>query len=153
MISALIGVPEADRARVRGWANDALYRDPDTPAVPASAMEASAHTHRYFATHVAQRRRDPGRRGDDITTVLLEAELDDEHGERGRLSDLEITCFLSLLFNAGGGTVARLLGNAVVLLARYPEARARLVADPGRIPGAVEEILRFWPPSQYQGRT
>jgi cytochrome P450 len=49
--------------------------------------------------------------------------------------------------------VTKLLGNAVVLLARHPEQRRKLVQDPARIPNAIEEILRYWPPSQYQGRT
>ena len=50
-------------------------------------------------------------------------------------------------------TLTKLLGNAVVLLFRHPEQRRRLVEDPRLVPGAVEEILRYWPPSQYQGRT
>src|SRR5262249_17924805 len=49
-------------------------------------------------------------------------------------------------------TVTKLLANAAVLLARHPDAYARLLADPRLVPGAVEETLRYTSPSQYQGR-
>jgi cytochrome P450 len=48
--------------------------------------------------------------------------------------------------------VTKLVGNAVVLFARNPGEWREVLDDPGTIPAAVEEILRYWPPSQYQGR-
>ena len=48
--------------------------------------------------------------------------------------------------------MTKLVGNAAVLFHRFPDQYAKVVADPGKIPGAVEEILRYYPPSQYQGR-
>jgi cytochrome P450 len=59
--------------------------------------------------------------------------------------------FLELAF-AGHETVAKLIANGVVALAWYPDARRELVADSSVIPKAVEEMLRWDPPSQYQGR-
>ena len=53
---------------------------------------------------------------------------------------------------AGNETVARLLGWAALTLARNPDQRAKLVADPGLIGGAVEELLRYDAPSPIQGR-
>src|SRR5262249_7200678 len=49
-------------------------------------------------------------------------------------------------------TVTKLVANGILLFHRWPEAWARVQAEPGMIPGAVEEILRYWAPSQYQGR-
>ena len=60
--------------------------------------------------------------------------------------------FFTLLEIAGSETTARLLGWASVLLARHPEQRAKLVADPGLVPNAVEELLRYEPPSPIQAR-
>ena len=60
--------------------------------------------------------------------------------------------FFTLLELAGSETTARLLGWASVLLARHPEQRARLVADRALIPNAVEELLRYEPPSPIQAR-
>ena len=57
-----------------------------------------------------------------------------------------------MLFVAGTETVARLLGWAGLVLADHPEQRAELVADPSLIPGAVEELLRYEPPSPVNAR-
>jgi cytochrome P450 len=48
--------------------------------------------------------------------------------------------------------VTKLVGNAVVLFHRHPDEWQKILANPEKIPDAVEEILRYWPPSQYQGR-
>ena len=48
--------------------------------------------------------------------------------------------------------MTKLVGNAAILFHRNPDQYRRVVDDPGKAPGAVEEILRHLPPSQYQGR-
>jgi len=58
---------------------------------------------------------------------------------------------LELAF-AGHETVAKLIPNGVVALAWYPDQRSQLVADPSLIPQAIEEMLRWDPPSHLQGR-
>jgi len=151
VISAMLGVPPADRQMVREWTDASLTRDPDSAALPAAALEAHARMHAYFCALVAERRRRPG---DDLVSGLLAAEIErDDGGGRTRLSDGEIVGFTGLLSGAGNETVTKLLGNAVVLLGRHPAVRDALVRAPGRLPGAIEEALRYWPPSQYQGRT
>jgi cytochrome P450 len=149
VISTLLGVPAADRAQVRRWTDLGLERDERSPLPPPRALEAMGRTSAYFQELVAERRRRPG---DDLLSRLLDAEVADDGGRPTRLTDGEILGFVTLLSGAGNETVTKLLGNAAVLLARHPEARAALVADPGRIPAAIEECLRYWPPSQYQGR-
>jgi len=150
VISTMIGVPREDRDMVREWTDEALTRDENDPQIPAAAFEANAELGRYFYQLVNDRRARPR---DDMASLLAHAELTDEDGSTLRLSDAELTGFCTLLSSAGNETVTKLLGNAVVLLARHPEQRRRLVEDPRLVPGAVEEILRYRPPSQYQGRT
>lgn len=150
VISTMIGVPREDRDMVREWTDEALTRDENDPQIPAAAFEASAELGRYFYQLVNDRRARPR---DDMASLLAHAELADEDGSTLRLTDAELTGFCTLLSSAGNETVTKLLGNAVVLLARHPEQRRRLLEDPRLVPGAVEEILRYWPPSQYQGRT
>jgi cytochrome P450 len=150
VISTMIGVPREDRDMVREWTDEALARDENDPQVPAAALEANAELARYFYQLVNDRRARPR---DDMASLLAHAQLTDEEGSIQRLTDAELTGFCTLLSSAGNETVTKLLGNAVVLLARHPEQRRRLVEDPRLVPGAVEEILRYWPPSQYQGRT
>ena len=149
VISTLLGVPDADRRLVRGFTDDTLQRDPDTPVLPQRALDAHVAMHAYFADLVADRRRRPG---DDLVSGLIAAELPDESGAPTRLTDPEIIGFAGLLSGAGNETVTKLLGNAVVLLARHPDVRRALARDPAGIPAAIEECLRYWPPSQYQGR-
>jgi cytochrome P450 len=150
VISTMIGVPPAHRAEIRELTDASLTRDADSPAIPAAAMEASAKLGQYFFTLASEKRRQPG---DDMISLLAHSGFTDDDGTTQQLSDVELTGFCSLLSGAGNETVTKLLGNAVVLLARHPEQRRRLVDDAATIPNAVEEILRYWPPSQYQGRT
>lgn len=150
VISALIGVPDADRDMIREWTDESLSRDDDNPQIPARALAASARVGQYFYALATEKRARPT---DDMISLLAHAEVEDDSGERQRLTDAELVGFCTLLSAAGNETVTKLLGNAAVLLARHPDQRRRLVDDPGRIPDAVEECLRYWPPSQYQGRT
>jgi cytochrome P450 len=57
-----------------------------------------------------------------------------------------------LLAAAGSETVTKLIGNGVMAFHRNPDQWELVLADPTLIPGAIEEMLRLNPPSQYQGR-
>jgi len=144
MICELVGVPGPERDQVREWSNLFLFREPDRPEPPAIAVQAAENLFEYWAKLLGQRKR---ARRDDLVSLLLDAELDGE-----RLSDLEIVRFIHLLAAAGNETTTKAIGNAVVQLALHPDQRALLVRDPSLIPGAIEEVLRYEAPSQYQGR-
>jgi cytochrome P450 len=148
VISTMLGVPPADRQAVRLRTDLQLHRELNDPAPTPAGIEAAMVQFQYFLELAAEKRRDPA---DDVITRLCEAELPTEHGPQ-RLSDGEIASFALLLGAAGSETVTKLIGNGVVLFHRWPAERAKVVGDPGRIPNAVEEILRYWAPSQYQGR-
>ncbi len=150
IISTLVGVPPADRTMVRELTDAALHREPDRPEFPESALAANMQVIQYFSALVHERRQRPQ---DDMTSLLIGAEIQHDAGEKERLTDVEIVAFCSLLAAAGNETVTKLLGNAVVLLARHPHVRAELVRHPQRIPDAIEETLRYWPPAQYDMRT
>ncbi len=152
VISTMLGVPHEDQDRLRGWSDVLLHREPGRAEVPEAGREGAANLVRYFATAMAQRRADPR---DDLISALVTAEVDacPEQGRRGeRLADQEIIGFCFLLIIAGNETTTKMLGNALVLLARYPDQRALLVEDPGRIPGAVEEVLRYDTSTQMLAR-
>ena len=150
VISALLGIPRADRDQVRGWSNDLLHRDPGNPMPPRRALDALGRMLEYFDALLAERRARPR---DDLASALLEAELPGEDGAPERLSHAEIRSFINLLAAAGNETVTKLLATAFFWLWRNPDQRRRLCNDPSLVPGAVEETLRYDPPSQYQGRT
>ena len=103
-------------------------------------MEAGLNTILYVLELAREKRRNPT---PDMLSGLVEAGLSDE----------EIAGFGVLVAGAGSETVTKLVGGGVVLFDRNPGEWAKVLADPaGALPGAIEEILRFWAPSQYQGR-
>jgi cytochrome P450 len=149
VIFTMLGVPEADRLQLRTWTDQSLERDPDPPYIPSHAIDAQLRAGSYYEELIADRRRHPG---DDLISDLIAAEIT-EDGESRRLSDGEILGFVGLLGGAGNETVTKLLANALVLLHRHHDTRSRAVDDATRISDVVEETLRYWAPSQYQGRT
>ncbi len=149
VISTLLGIPPGDRDTVRGWSNAILHREPGNPLPPPSGLEAQVHLMQYFQAALDERRARPR---DDVMTDLIRAEVPDEDGTPRGLTDPELTGFFNLLATAGNETVTKLLASACYWLWRFPEERRALVEDPGLIPGAVEETLRYDAPSQYQGR-
>jgi cytochrome P450 len=149
VIFTLLGVPESDRRQVRTWIDASLARDPGTDAIPRAAKEAGAQALQYFFGLVRKLRARPN---DGLICGLFDVEMEGDDGRPTRLSDGEIVGFCSLLGAAGSETTTRLLGFAAVVFARHPEQWAQLVADPGRIPDAVEEVLRWSSPAQYAVR-
>ena len=145
VISELIGVPEADRAEVRRLSDLLVHREEGVDDVPPAGVEAALTLVAYYADMLAQRR---ARRTDDLTSALLDAEIDGDH-----LSDDEIMGFLFLMVVAGNETTTKLLGNAWYWAWRNPEERARPFADPAWVPPWIEETLRYDTSSQMLART
>jgi len=150
VIFTLLGVPEADRRQLREWTDVSLSRDPGTDAIPPRAIAAGLESLRYWFELVRELRARPN---DGLICGLFDVELETDDGRSTRLTDGEIIGFCSLLGAAGSETTTRLLGFAAVLFARHPDQHARILADPGAIPGAVEEVLRWASPAQYAVRT
>jgi cytochrome P450 len=145
VISEMLGVPEADRDRLRELADAVVHREDGMYDIPAAGMAAAAELLGYFADAVIERRRAPR---DDLSAALLNAELDGD-----RLDDGEVVGFLFLMIIAGNETTAKLLGNALYWLWRNPEQRRLVDADPRLIPRWVEETLRYDGSTQALART
>jgi pimeloyl-[acyl-carrier protein] synthase len=69
------------------------------------------------------------------------------------LTEDELLAFVVLLLLGGNETSTNLIGNGLLALARHPEQQQRLRQDPGLLPKAVEEMLRYDPPVQMTVRT
>jgi cytochrome P450 len=149
IISRMLGVPEADRQQIRHWLDAMLHRESGEMDPTPEGAEAAIESVVYFLNLVADKRNHPG---DDMISRLTEVEVDRGDGVTTRLDDDEIAGFATLLGGAGAETVTKLVGNAVVLFARNRVEWRKVLDDPGMVPAAVEEILRYLPPSQYQGR-
>ncbi|MBH0776297.1 cytochrome P450 [Nocardia bovistercoris] len=146
-IGYLLGIPEADQAAIRDSTDEVItLKDGESSArFDASTFEQSAQV---FAEYIEWRAEHPS---DDLMTELLDAEVE-EDGVRRKLTRLEVLTYTSTVAGAGNETTTRLIGFMAQLLAENPEQRAQLVAEPGLIPRAVEETLRFEPPSPVQAR-
>ena len=90
--------------------------------------------------------------GDDLLSKLITSEIERADGQMAPLSTIEITEFATLLGGAGAETVTKLLGNAAVVFGRNPDQWQKLLDDRSKIPFAVEELLRYEAPAQYNVR-
>jgi len=144
VISTLLGAPPEDHHDLRIWTETLMHREDGVSKPPAAADEAAKNLIGRFAELIEEKRRRPG---EDLISALLEAELDGR-----RLVDQEILGFCFLLISGGNETTEKLIANSVHQLARHPEQRAGILSDPGRIPAAIEESLRFRSPTQYMVR-
>lgn len=143
IIVDLLGIGDADQARFLTWSDAAIPGAGDfTPEERAAEL---AEMNAYLVETAAARR---GRDGDDLVTVLANVEVDGE-----RLSDDELAMFLVQLLVAGNETSRNMLSGGLHALATHPEQWTALRADPGLVPSAVEEMLRWTTPVIYFMRT
>jgi cytochrome P450 len=149
VIATLLGAPAEDNPRLKALSDRLLHREDGSMSMPEDGIVAGAALWAYFSELIAARRADPQ---DDLISALIAADLPSEDGVPERLTEEEIVYFCLLLGVAGNETTAKMIATGVVTLFDFPDERQRIVDDPGLWPTAVEELLRFDPPSHYQGR-
>ena len=149
IISSMLGVPAGERQQIRLWTDGFLHREENNPFATESGVAASMAMNEYFLDLAREKRRKPD---DLIISRLVTTTYKDESGVTHRLTDEDIATFSVLLASAGSETVTKLMGNGVMAFHNNPDQWELVLADPGLIPGAIEEMLRLNPPSQYQGR-
>ncbi len=104
---------------------------------------ASARAHDQIEAYMRQRQEAP--RNDDVVQAVLDFAFEGIGWEE-RIS------ILTTLTLGGIGTTGFVFASAILYLARHPEERAALLADPARMPAAIEEFIRFYAPSPHDGR-
>ncbi|MFE2020453.1 cytochrome P450 [Streptomyces sp. NPDC059499] len=130
VICELLGVPEGDRPAVQRWSADLF-----AAGRPDRVDDASHAVADYMTGLIASKRLRPG---SSLLDRLVAARDGDD-----RLSEEELVSLAVLLLVAGHETTTAFLGNAALALLRHPAERERLRRDPGSIPAALEELLRF----------
>ena len=141
VICELLGVPPADRDEFRAWSNvivtTVLTANPEQAEPRRIALINIVD---YIRRLLEVKRRTPG---DDLLSALLNVR---EEGDR--LTEDELVSMVFLMLIAGHETTMNLIGNGVYLLLTHPGQRRLIKADPGLLPTAIEEFLRYEPPVQ-----
>ncbi len=147
VIGMLLGIPEQDQQALKDVIDDGLRLSegtmPDTAAYQMSGQTSN------FEEYIDWRAEHPS---DDLMTELLQAEFEDETGTTRRLTRAETLNVVNLLAAAGNETTTRLIGWTGKVLGEHPDERRKLVGDRSLVPNAIEELLRFEPPSPTQAR-
>jgi cytochrome P450 len=147
VIAELLGIPASDRPVFRRWADELFNRtniDPEQSLRSAGEQAISTaapilrEMNTYLLEHIRACRSSPG---DDMTSKLIQADVDGEH-----LDDDEIVGFVGVLLLAGHITTTATLGNTVVSFDEHPDMAAQVRTDPTLLPGAIEEVLRYRTP-------
>lgn len=141
VVAHYLGVPDEGRERFDAWTEAIVAAGAGGQALDAA--DAVTGMLGYFTELVERRRRSPG---DDTISHLVAAGADGP-------DLLAVLGYVFTMVTGGNDTTTGLLGGAVQLLASAPDQRALLVADPGLVPDAVEELLRLTSPVQGLART
>ncbi|ETK37851.1 cytochrome P450 [Microbispora sp. ATCC PTA-5024] len=150
VICRLLGVPREDEPLFRQW-SDAIVAsadvtpEEDTTERDRAGRQARIEMGRYLVDLAEQRRGHPG---DDMLSAFI-----NEPDPAMRLTREELAETAVLLLIAGHETTVNLITNGVLTLLRHPDQLDRLRRDPGLLPGAVEELLRYEPPVHMRERT
>ncbi len=160
IIGNLLDVPHGDRGPLRAWSLAILGAlEPTlTPQQQAAGNQAVTEMTNYLRTLVAARRQRPGDPERDVLTRLI---LGEEQGEQ--LSETELLQNCIFLLNAGHETTTNLIGNGLIALQEFPEAKAGLLkamketqgdeaAEEAVLGRAVDEFLRFESSNQLGNR-
>jgi cytochrome P450 len=136
LIAHMLGIPESDGDRFRGWIKAVLE---DGITDEAAMMRGFNEIREYFTAHLIERRKNPG---DDLISYLTLQSYPD-----GRpFTDNHVLGSVQLLLVAGIDTTWSGIGSCLWHLAKTPEDRRRLVAEPTLMPSAIEEFLRAYSP-------
>ncbi|MBB1093712.1 cytochrome P450 [Rhodopseudomonas palustris] len=149
VIGNLLGIPHDERGPLRDWSLAILGAlepviGPDTFARGNDSIRDFIA---YLETLIARRRANPGDPERDVLTKLIQG---DGGGEQLSARELLHNCIF--LLNAGHETTTNLIGNGLVALAAHPAEKQRLIAQPGLVRTAVEEILRYESSNQLGNR-
>ncbi len=150
IISFMLGIPEADRPRLRGFSLAILGAlDPVVPPERMAAGNAAVTEFAAILSDIIDHRRahpEGAARGEVLEALIFGAH------EGRRLSQEELVQNCIFLLNAGHETTTSLVGNAVGLLLDHPDEHRRLIDAPDLIDSAVEEALRIESPLQMGNR-
>jgi cytochrome P450 len=149
VIGSLLDIPRPERSPLRGWSIAILtgLEPALTPPMLEAGNRAVTEFVEFLKELIAARRARPGDPESDVLTRLI---LGEQNGEKLTETELYHQCIF--LLNAGHETTTNLIGNGLWALLANPQELARLRREPGLVPSAVEEMLRYDGPIQLNNR-
>ncbi|MGW5693601.1 cytochrome P450 [Streptomyces asiaticus] len=141
----MLGVPRADWDFMLKLTMIAFGADENAGTDPQRIAEAHTELLVYYDNLLARRRRDPQ---EDIVSALAHGTVDG-----APLTDEEILLNCNGLISGGNEPTRHATIGGLLALLRAPDQWARLRAEPGLLPSAVQEILRFTSPALHVLRT
>jgi cytochrome P450 len=135
VIADMLGLPEEDADVFRGFVNHVL----EGVSLPLEQRaEGMIALFGYLREHIEDHIENPR---DDLISFLLDSELEGQ-----KLDPFQVGRTIALLLIAGIDTTWSAIGASIWHLAKTPSDRERLVAEPGLLPTAIEELLRAYAP-------
>jgi cytochrome P450 len=150
VIAQLLGVPAEDAPKFQQWSRELAQSQMQGvlslpgPELVERHIAATRAMHAYFRTLVEERRAEPR---EDLTSALVAVQ-----SNGAQMTFPELLQMLTVLLLAGNASTTALISNMVVELLAHPDQLARLREDPGLVPTAVDEVLRFASPVQAMPR-
>jgi cytochrome P450 len=146
-----MGVPDGDRHDLLAWSNATLdFEGRELGDSSEQVAKAAASMASYGAKLIAEKKQAAP---DDIISIVAHAQVEDEQGDLGPLTDLELLMFFNLLVVAGSETTRNSIALGMVALIEHPDQLESLRSDRSLMPAAVEEILRWTSATLYNRRT
>jgi cytochrome P450 len=151
LIGDIVGIPEADRPFVFSL-TDTFMRagDPRSGVSEADREARMIELYQYANALGAEKRAHPA---DDVWSVLASAEIDDDNGDRVRLSDFQLDLFFLVLSVAGSETTRNAISHGMLELIQRPDDLGALRDDPSLWDTATDEVVRWASPVTDFGRT
>lgn len=148
VIAEMLGIRHQDRDRFRRWSDTMIAagggRAEADPEIRKGASAAFVEYAAYLRDVFEDRRRTPR---EDLVSILVQAQdAGTLAADEESLDNDELVMFMTLLLVAGNETTRNAIAGGMIALGEHPEERAKLLGDPGLIPSAVEEILRWVSP-------
>jgi cytochrome P450 family 142 subfamily A polypeptide 1 len=142
MIGELMGLPDSDYHQLLHWSD--LFAT-GGEEIRSEVEQAVREYWAYIMHHVEQRR---GGSGDDLVSLIVNS-----RDEEGPFTDADLVMETMLVLVGGDETTRHVISGGVEALLRHPDQLAQLRRDPGLLPNAIEEMLRWVTPVRNMNRT
>jgi cytochrome P450 len=137
VLARILGVPDEDHCQLRRWSNNlgSIFE-------PLMSLESYGHLNQvaveftdYFRSLITERKKRPK---EDLISDLLVVR------DRGELIGEDEVLYICMALCTGGErNTVNLIGNGILALLRHPDQMEKLKQEPGILPSAVEELMRY----------